>query len=286
MTTPTIDVATAQDVVRRLDTELGDVDPDARAIVGVSRVDAGHVELTDVTLADNGVLEVPDGTAALVVVTSENLQPVGEDEVVPVRQLVCVLRDGTEVGLTRVGDDPSPRLWRLGEPAADPLRPRDLATNTARRALGLPSLTTDIPIEDLLCRLWLLQVVQVGLELFDQPDGHVDVHPDELARELASDPIATVRPDEACGDERLAAEVGWEDVRRAAAAGTLELGPYRVDPDHAAWLDADGFAQYVDQTVLSTDEMLGTLHVIGDDDLLGWAIGQLAERDWYTPDAA
>lgn len=286
MPTPTLDLATAQDVVRRLDSELGDVDPDARAIVGVRLVDDGHVELTDVALADNGVLEVPDGTAGLVVVTSESLQPVGEDEIVPVRQLVCVLRDGTEVGLARVGEDPAPRLWRLGEATAEPLRPRDLATNTARRALGLPSLTTDIPIEDLLCRLWLLQVVQVGLELFDQPDGPVDVSPDELTQELARDPMAALRPDDACGDDRLAAELAWEDVRRAAAAGTLELGPYRVDPDHAAWLDADGFAQYVDQTVLSTDEMLGTLHVIGDDDLLGWAIGQLAERDWYTPDAA
>lgn len=286
MTQPTLDVATAQDVLRQLDAGLADVDPDARAIVGVTLVGEGQVELSDVELGDNGVLVVPDGTAGLVVVTNESVSATGDDEVVPVRQLVCVLRDGTEVGLAHVGDDPTPRLWRIGEASAEPLRPRDLATNTARRALGLPSLTTDIPIEDLLSRLWLLQVVQVGLELFDQPEGPVDVSPEELALALAHDPMATLRPDEACADDRLATEIAWEDVRRAAVAGTLELGPYRVDAEHAAWLDADGFAQYVDQTVLSTDEMLGTLHVIGDDDLLGWAIGQLAERDWYTPDAA
>ena len=47
-------------------------------------------------------------------------------------------------------------------------------------------------------------------------------------------------------------------------AGELHVGSLTVDPAHAAWLDDDGFAQVVDRTLPSTEELLGTLRLVGE----------------------
>lgn len=271
-----LDAETALEVLSQLDEELGGVDPDTRAIVALTRAEHGTVALADVTLQDNGVLRVPADTAGLVVVTSEE---VARDEVViGLHQLLCVLPDGTEVGVYRSEPDGVLHGWRTdAEPddAADDLRPRDLASNTARRALGLPSLTTPVPVTDLLARAWLLEVAGEALQRFDAPDGPRDVTAEELAAVAERPPLGGLAED-------LTETVPtWEAVHAAAVAGTLELGPFTVDVEHAAWLDTAGFAQVLDQTLPDVEQLLGTLATVGDDDLLGWAIGWLAARDWY-----
>ncbi len=127
-------------------------------------------------LRDDGVLEVPDDALGIVVVTSEDVRLDDADEVVPLRQLVAVL-PGRHRGRHRarrrrpdaahlVDDDAD--LDGDGA-AAEGLRPRDVTANTARRALGLPSLAEVPPVEDLLARAWLLQVAEEGLARFDTP---------------------------------------------------------------------------------------------------------------------
>jgi hypothetical protein len=69
-------------------------------------------------------------------------------------------------------------------------------------------------------------------------------------------------------------------VRAAASSGQLHLANYTVEPAHAAWLDADGFAQVVDRTLPSTEQLLGTLRIVGEDPLVGWAIDHIAARGW------
>ncbi len=69
-------------------------------------------------------------------------------------------------------------------------------------------------------------------------------------------------------------------MRAAAARGDLHLASYTVEPAHAAWLDADGFAQVVDRTLPSTEQLLGTLRIVGEDPLVGWAIDHIADRGW------
>lgn len=296
-----LDPDTALEVIAQLDDELREVDPDTRAIVGLQPAEHGTVMLVDVSLLSNGILVAPDEVAGLVVVTSEEVAR-GE-EVMGLHQLLCILRDGTEVGVYRTLDGQERHTWRTDtdpDDAADDLRPRDLASNTARRAFGLPSLATPVPITDLLARAWLLMVAGEALRRFDDEDGPREVGPEELSEVAAQPPIGgldvgrAVAPRGALGltgtndnngtvDDVLAHAPSWEQVHDAAVAGRLELGPFSVDEDHAAWLDPAGFAQVLDQTLPDIEHLLSTLNALGDDDLLSWAIGWLAAREWYLP---
>ena len=277
-----LDAATALDVLRQLHDQLGPVDPDARAIVALQATDNGAVSLIDVTLHDNGILEAPEQADGLIVVTAEDVAAEGmaaEDgtDVVTLQQLVCVLRSGEEVGVYRPHGADELASWTTADPDdldAPALRPRDPAANTARRALGQPSLAAVPPITDLLARTWLLNVGGEALERFDADDGPHEVEPAEL-REVASRPPL--------GGAATDVEPTWEAVHRAACEGSLELGPFTVDPAHARWLDTAGFAQLLDRTLPSIEQLLGTLRVVGEDELLGWAIDWLSARAWYEP---
>ncbi|MFA9443983.1 hypothetical protein [Egicoccus sp. AB-alg6-2] len=275
--TSQLDPTTAVDVLRQLHDQLGPVDPDARAIVGLQATGPGAVTLVDVTMQENGILEAPDGSDGLVVVTSEDVAAEDEAEVVTLQQLVCVLRGGAEVGVYRVADGDDVAAWSTADPDdldAQALRPRDAAANTARRAFGLPSLVDVPPVTDLYARTWLLAVTGEAVERFDAADGPREVDPAELAEVAGRPPL---------GDGLDPTTATWDDVHRHAREGTLELGPFTVDPAHADWLDAAGLAQVLDRTLPSTEQLLATLHVVGDDDLLAWAIGWLTERAWYQP---
>jgi hypothetical protein len=270
-----IDSSTALDVLSQLHEQLGDVDADARAVVALSRLDDGTVSLEDVAIHDNGVLVAPEHAAGLVVVTSEDVELDGDQEIVSLRQLLCILADGTEVGVFQVGDDRTPRTWSTTDDPGSALRPRDLASNTARRALGLRSVVEPPPVADLLARAWLLAVAREALTRFDEADGPREVEPAELAEVAERPPLPGVGTDEI---------PTWEEVHRLASEGHLEVGPFAVDAEHAAWLDVEGLAQVLDQTLPSTEELLGSLRLVGDEELLAWAIDWLSERDWYRPD--
>jgi hypothetical protein len=295
--TSPLDGARSLEVLASLDAQLGHVDPDARALVALTAGEDGTVALTPVELHDDGVLEVPGDAIGIVVVTSEDVRLDDSDEVVQLRQLVAILPDGTEAGVVRVGDDATPRTWSTDDAAIDAgdddagdddagaegLRPRDVTANTARRALGLPTLADVPPIEDLLARAWLLLVAEAGLSRFDTPDGPREVEPEEVADLAGADPLSglcTGDADDEGDQERIPT---WEEVRAAAAAGDLHLANYTVEPAHAAWLDADGFAQVVDRTLPSTEQLLGTLRIVGEDPLVGWAIDHIAARGWGRP---
>ena len=265
-------------VIVDLDHQLGAVDEDARAIVALRAEPDGTVALVDVDLRDNGILVPPPDADALVVVTTEEVAH-GHD-VVPLHQLLCVLPDGTEVGVYRVADEDELRAWRTDEDpddAADALRPRDVASNTARRAFGLPSLVDGpFPVTELLARTWLLAVAGEALQRFDAPEGPRDVEVEELL-EVADRPLLG----------GLATLDGpaptWQQIHDAAVAGELALGPLSVDPEHAAWLDPDGLAQVLDRTLPPVEEMLGSIRIAGNDDAMAWAISWLLARDWYRP---
>jgi hypothetical protein len=271
-----LDATRALEVLASLDHELGEVDPSTRAIVGLRAADDGTVALIDVDLADNGVLQVPDDTHGLVVVTAEEVAH--GDDVVPLHQLVCVLPDGTEVGVYRIGGGDDLRAWRTDEDpddAAPALRPRDVASNTARRAFGLPSLVEGpMDVEELLARAWLVAVAGEAIARFDAPDGPHDVEVEEL-QEVAAGPVLG-----GLGDGGVPT---WDEVHAAAVAGELHLGGFTVDREHAAWLDAEGLAQVLDRTLPPVEELLGSLRVAGDDDAMAWAIDELLARDWYRP---
>jgi hypothetical protein len=268
----------ALEVLIQLDAQLGPVDPDTRAIVGLRATGGQAVDLIDVELADNGILVAPEDADGLVVVTSEEVAV--DDEVLPLHQLVCVLPDGTEVGTYRVDPDEALRTWRTDrnpDDAAPTLRPRDTASNTARRAFGLPSLVDGpMPVTELLARVWLLTVASEALQRFDAPTGPRDVEVEELLT-VADQPVLGRL------SERTPSP-SWDDVHGAAVAGDLELGPFTVDREHAAWLDPDGLAQVLDRTLPPVEELLGSIRVAGSDDAMAWAIGWLLARDWYRPD--
>ncbi|MTV24782.1 hypothetical protein FTX61_05030 [Nitriliruptoraceae bacterium ZYF776] len=273
---PTLSAADALDVLVQLDAQLGEVDPDRRALVALTRDPGGAVALTEIALRDDGVLEAPDATVGIVVVTSEEVELDGDDdEVVTLRQLAAILPDGTEVGVVRIGDDPEPRAWSSAE-GAEGLRPRDVTANTARRALGLPTVAVVPPPSDLLARAWLVAVTEDALSRFDTPVGPRDVTPEELSRHEDAAPLPGLVDD----DE---AAPSWEDLRRAAVAGQLHLGSFTVDPTHAAWLDDTGFAQVLDRTLPPNGELLNTLRIVGEDPLVDWAISHLSERGWELP---
>lgn len=268
----------ALEVLVNLDAQLGAVDPDARAIVGLRATGDDSVELVDVTLHDNGVLEPPDDADGLVVVTAEEVAH--NDDVLPLQQLLCVLPDGTEVGVYRIGDGDELQSWRSDEPeeSLQALRPRDTVSNTARRAFGLPSLVErPLPVTELLARAWLLAVAGEALQRLDAPEGPRDVEVEEL-EEVAARPLLGGLVTEG-GDPP-----SWDDVHRVAAQGQLRLGPFTVDAEHAAWLDAPGLAQVLDRTLPPVEDLLGRIRIAGDDDAMAWAIGWLMERDWYRPE--
>ncbi len=275
-----LDPQVAIEVLTQLDRELGTIDPDTRAIVGLRPGVTGTVSLVDVALRDNGILEVADDVAGLLVVTAE--QVASGDEVVGLTQLMAVLRDGTEIGLYRVSGDDELRVWRTDrdpEDAAHDLRPRDVASNTARRAFGLPSAVDPIDLTEIAARTWLFAVASTALQLFDGSDELYEVSPKDLGTIRDRSPLSELTP----GDDLPS----WDEVHAAAIAGELDLGGHlTVDPEHAAWLDCDAFAQVLDRTLPSIEELLGSLRVTGDDDLLAWAIDWLSARDWYAPIAA
>ena len=272
-----LDAATAGGVLRQLHDQLGAVDPTARAIVGLQTTAPGSVALIDVALQSNGVLDAPPEAEGLVVVTAEDVTGPDRDEVVTLQQLVCVLRDGAEVGVYRPAGATELATWSTADadnPDAQALRPRDPAANTARRAFGLPSLADVPPVTDLYARAWLLAVTGEAVERFDAADGPREVTPEEV-RDVADRPPL--------GDHLAAANSTWDDVHRAARDGTLDLGPFTVDRDHAAWLDAAGLAQFLDRTLPPVAQLLATLELVGEAALSNWAIDWLAARAWYRP---
>lgn len=274
---PSLDPTMAVDVLRQLHDQLGPVDPDTRAIVGLQATGPGAVQLIDVALRDNGILEVPEDTAGLVVVTAEDVADDEGRDVVTLQQLVCILRHGEEVGVYRPEGSEELASWSTADDAdddADALRPRDPVANTARRAFGLASVAVIPPVVDLYARAWLLAVSGEALERFDAADGPREVAPEEL-REVADRPPL--------GDGLDDTDTTWDDIHRAACDGTLELGPFTVDVEHADWLDTIGLAQLLDRTVPPVEQLLAALHIVGEDDLMNWAIEWLAARDWYRP---
>ncbi|MBS3941026.1 MAG: hypothetical protein KG028_08700 [Actinobacteria bacterium] len=270
-----LDPTTTVDVLRQLHDQLGPVDPATRAIVGLQATEPGAVQLVDVAMRDNGILEVGDATDGLVVVTAEDVADPDGRDIVTLQQLVCILRDGGEVGVYRPEGSEDLLSWSTADELdedAQALRPRDPVANTARRAFGQACLA-DVPeVVDLCARAWLLAVTGEAIERFDAADGPREVDPHELRDVAARPPL---------GDGLDEASTTWDDVHRAACDGSLELGPFTVDVEHANWLDTVGLAQLLDRTLPPVEQLLGTLQVVGEDDLLNWAIEWLSARDWY-----
>jgi hypothetical protein len=265
------------EVLVGLQRELRGTDPELRAVVGL-RAAAGSIALVDVPLRGNGVLDPPVGTGGLVVVTSEEVAH-GE-EVVGLHQIVAVLAGGAEIGLYRVADGGRTGVWRtdVDDDTAAALRPRDLAANSARRAFGLPSLVEGpMPVAELLARAWLLAVAGEALDRFDGPDGPRDVEIDELLEVAAAPPLGGLTVSDGVPPS-------WEQVHAAAVAGDLELGPFTVEPSHAAWLDPHGLAQLLERTLPPIEELLASLRVTANDEGLAWAIEQLLARGWHRAD--
>lgn len=281
----------AVEVLQQMHVELGDFDPEDRALVGFRVVGEDEVELVDVEIEDNGILEVPDDVAGVILVTGDTIELAGSGETTPIRQLLAVLVNGEEVGVFRLGEEEDLYVWKTtsDDPQVEDLRPRSMEANMARRALGHRSFVDDVPITEFFARLYLLHLAQLTLELFDAPEGPELVSPSDVEHADAEGPFAVLLADDAYPDDpteaarQLASELTWEDVRRLAARGDLTVGPYDFDAEHADWLDARGFAQYFDETVMDADEMLGALGTMGDEELVGWALDRLLERDWYSP---
>lgn len=287
---------TAADVLAQLHGQLGAYDLDTRALVGLRQDEDGTVHLEDVEIADTGVLEVPAETDAVVLVTGESIDLEDADEPAALRQLVAILRDGPEVGVFRIGDDAddsSAYVWTTESPDDNvrAMRPRDAASNTARRAMGQPSHTPDLPVTELLSRLWLLHIAQQTLEQFDRNQTEL-VTVDQLADADLAGPFAPILndpnypDDEIAAAKQLAADITWEDVRQLAVRGQFDVGPYEFVPEHADWLDADGFAQHFDQTVMPAREILASLDVMAEPAVTDWAVAQLDARDWLSPSVA
>ena len=268
----------AMDVLLQLEAQLQGVVDGQRAIVGLHTVADGHVELIDVDLAEDGTLD-PGDAEALVVVTSEDVGD-GED-VLTVTQLMCILPDGTEVGISRAEGSDQARPWRTDQDASDAaqeLRPHDVAANTARRAFGLASAIGTRPsVPGLMGRVWLVAVAGEALRRFDSPDGVRDVEVEELAA-AAQQPLlgGLATPDGPLPS--------WEQLHAHAAAGRLELGPFTVRPAHATWLDVDGLAQVLDTTLPSAEDLLEQLQLTAGDSGMAWALAWLLDRGWHERD--
>lgn len=268
----TVSVDTATDVLARIHEELGDFDPDTRAVVALTVTGDSSVDLTGVQLADNGVLEVGDDVAGLIVVSGDRVDLVDRPGPVAVRHAVVILRDGVEVGMFRLGeDDDTLHRWSSLVPDdedARVMRPRGPAANVARRAFGLPSVVDDVPVTELVARIWSVHVAQVALRLFDERGGQPVPLPDVIAEVLASEPDID------------AEGMTWGTARHLAVTGRLAFGPYRFDPEQAAWFDAAGFAQHVLEVVPEPQEFLDTMAVVVEGDLLDWVVTELERRGW------
>lgn len=266
------------DVLLQLEPQLRGVSADRRAIVGLRAVADDHVELVDVDLGEDGVLD-PADAEGLVVVTSEE---VGDgEEVLCLTQLMCVLPDGTEVGISRADDAEEARVWRTDRDATDAaedLRPRDVAANTARRAYGLPSVVANVvSVSELLGRVWLVAVAGEALRRSEAPDGPAEVEIADL-QAVAQAPLLGGLVEH---DGTLPT---WEQIHSHAKAGRLELGPFPVEPTHAAWLDEAGFAQVLDTTLPSAEDLLDQLRLTAGDHGMAWALALLLDRGWHGTD--
>jgi hypothetical protein len=292
VTASPLSTATATDVLQQMHAQLGDYDPDQRALVGVRHTGEDEVAMTDLELTGDGVLRVDDGVHAIVLVTGDDTALAEQDQATPLRQLLAVLRSGEEVGVFRLGDDTQLYSWTTetdDEHLAE-LRPRSLEANLARRAFGLPSHIDDVHVTEFLGRLYLLHLAQLTLERFD--DGEHIVTPADLESADTDGPFAVLLSDDAFSDDdieaarELAEQLTWEHVRSLAARGDLHVGPYRFTPEQATFLDAPGFAQHFDEELMSATDLIGALETMGDDELVGWALGRLLERDWLSPTIA
>lgn len=263
------------DVLLQLEPQLRGVSADRRAIVGLRAVADAHVELIDVDLGEDGVLD-PAGADGLVVVTSEE---VGDgEEVLCLTQLVCILPDGTEVGISRADDAEEARVWRTDRDATDAaedLRPRDVAANTARRAYGLPSVVADrLSVPELLGRVWLVAVAGEALRRFDTLNGPTEVEVADLQTVAAAPLLGGL----VTGGGTLPT---WEQIHDHAKAGHLELGPFPVEPAHARWLDEAGFAQVLDTTLPVAEDLLDQVRLTAGDQGMAWALAVLLDRGWH-----
>jgi hypothetical protein len=271
----TLSVDAATDVLAQVHEELGDFDPDTRALVALTQTGGSSLEMTDVRLTDNGVLEVDDEIAGLVLVTGDRVDLAEQPDPVAVRHVVVVLRDGVEVGMFRLGEeDATLHRWSNlpgGEEDATVMRPRERAANLARRAFGLPSVVDDVPVTELVARIWAVHVAQVALRVFDEHGGKPVPLDTVTAEVLATEPDLDV------------AQLSWGGARQLAIRDRLRFGPYRFDPDQAAWLDASGFAQHVLEAVPAPEEFLDTLAAVTEGDIEGWALAELERRGWRAP---
>lgn len=272
-----ISIEAATDVLTQIHEELGDFDPATRAVVALKATGTSSYELADVQLGDNGVLQVDDEVAGLVLLTGDRVELVDRPGPVALRHAVVVLRDGVEVGLFRLGEeDDTLHRWASTDPGpgdedALAMRPREPAANAARRAFGLPSVVDDVPVLELGARVWSVHVAEVALRLFDERGAEPVPLQEVVAEVLASEPDVDL------------AELTWGGARQLAIHGRLAFGPYRFDPEHAAWLDAAGFAQHVIRTVPEPEGFLDTLSVVVDGDLLAWVLAELERRGWTPP---
>lgn len=271
-----ISVDTATDVLAQIHEEMGDYDPATRAVVALTVTGEASLELTGVQLADNGVLEVGDDVAGLLLLTGDRVELADDPAPVDVRHAVVILRDGVEVGMFRVGeDDRRLHRWTSLPPEDEDermMRPREPAANAARRAFGLPSHVDDVPVAELAARIWSIHVAEVALRLFDEHGGQPVPLPEIVAEVVATEP--DVAP----------AGMSWGAARELAVQDRLRFGPYRFDPDHAAWLDDAGFAQHLMEAVPRPEEFLDTLAVVVEGgDILDWALAELERRGWTTP---
>jgi hypothetical protein len=262
-------------VLLQLEPQLRGVGADRRAIVGLRAVADDHVELVDVDLGADGVLD-PAGADGLVVVTSEEVG--NGEEVLCLTQVVCILPDGTEVGISRADGAEEARVWRTDRDAADAaedLRPQDVAANTARRAYGLPSVVADgLSVPELLGRVWLVAVAAEALRRFDTPDGPREVEVEELQAAARAPLLGGLVTD----DGTLPT---WEQIHTHARDGRLELGPFPVEPTHASWLDEAGFAQVLDTTLPAAEDLLDQLRLTAGDAGMAWALAVLLDRGWH-----
>lgn len=275
------------DVLHEMHTQLGEFDAEARAVVGVRVESEDEATLEDVELSDEGILSVGSDIDAIVVMTGDELELSQTGDLVSIRQLVAILRDGREVGVFKIEEDPNLYVWTTEseDPNMPALRPRDLSTNTARRAFGLDAYAHDISLTEVLARLWLLHVGQVALELFDQ--GVDPVSPEQLEDRMDAGPFEELA-DAADLEDQTDAVVAfadakdWEDLRQLAAKEGLALGPYELTAGHASWLDAPTFAQHLDETIMTAEELLASLDLMGGDDLVHWALQELGRRGWLA----
>jgi hypothetical protein len=187
-----LSIDTAAEVLQQMHGELGDFDPETRALVGLRVAGEDEVELVDLDMDESGVVHPPGDLAGIVLVTGDAIEVTETEDVTELRQLLCVLPDGHELGVFRLGDDEQLYVWDSSsdDPNVDELRPRDTAANIARRVFGLPAHITDVPITEFLARIELLHLAQVTLELFDADDGPTVVTPQAVEADGRPGPFA------------------------------------------------------------------------------------------------